>query len=225
MSALTLVSHALCPYVQRAAIVLAEKGVPYERHWVDLADKPAWFRAVSPLGKTPVLLVDREAIFESAVICEYLDDTLIPRLHPQDALQRAKHRGWMEFGSAVLNTIGAFYSASDDAALESRRAALRGQFEQVEAALDPDGPWFGGAGFSMVDAVFAPVFRYFDVFESLGEPNLVDGLPHVQRWRTALASRPSVRDAVVPDYAERLTRFLRERGSALSRRMGVTSPT
>lgn len=225
MSALTLVSHALCPYVQRAAIVLAEKGVPYERHWVDLADKPAWFRAVSPLGKTPVLLVDREAIFESAVICEYLDDTLIPRLHPQDALQRAKHRGWMEFGSAVLNTIGAFYSASDDAALESRRAALRGQFEQVEAALDPDGPWFGGAGFSMVDAVFAPVFRYFDVFESLGEPNLVDGLPRVQRWRTALASRPSVRDAVVPDYAERLTRFLRERGSALSRRMGVTSPT
>lgn len=57
MAALTLVSHTLCPYVQRAAIVLLEKGVPFERRWIDLARKPAWFLAVSPLGKTPVLLV------------------------------------------------------------------------------------------------------------------------------------------------------------------------
>ena len=77
---LTLVSHALCPYVQRAAIVLLEKAVPFERLWVDLADKPAWFTAISPLGKTPVLLVNDDPIFESAVICEYLDETLPPRL-------------------------------------------------------------------------------------------------------------------------------------------------
>ncbi len=105
---LTLISHTLCPYVQRAAIVLAEKGVAFERRDVDLADKPDWFKAVSPLGKTPVLLAGDDAIFESAVICEYLDDTLLPRLHPGDALQRARHRAWMEFGSSVLNTIGAF---------------------------------------------------------------------------------------------------------------------
>lgn len=224
MNTLTLVSHALCPYVQRAAIVLAEKGVPYERRWVDLADKPEWFRALSPLGKTPVLLADNEPIFESSVICEYLDDTLAPRLHPQDALQRAKQRGWMEFGSTVLSTIWAFYSAADEAVLEDKRAVLRRQFEQVEAALHAQGPWFTGADFGMVDAVFAPVFRYFDVFEAIGEPELFDGLRRVQRWRAALAQRSSVRQAVLPDYAERLKQFLRERGSALSRRMEVTSP-
>ena len=54
---LVLVSHALCPYVQRAAIALAEKGVPFERRTVDLADKPDWFRAISPLGKVPLLIV------------------------------------------------------------------------------------------------------------------------------------------------------------------------
>ena len=32
---ITLVSHALCPYVQRIAIVLAEKGVPHERITVE----------------------------------------------------------------------------------------------------------------------------------------------------------------------------------------------
>ncbi len=89
-----LVSHPLCPYVQRAAIVLAEKGVPYERRDIDLAAKPDWFLAVSPLGKTPVLLAGGAALFESAVICEYLDETHALRLHPSDALLRAQQRSW-----------------------------------------------------------------------------------------------------------------------------------
>ena len=114
-AALTLVSHALCPYVQRVAIVLHEKGLAFERRTIDLARKPDWFLAISPLGKTPVLQVRGQSLFESAVICEYLDEVAMPVLHPQDPLQRARHRAWMEFGSAVLNTIGAFYAAQDEA--------------------------------------------------------------------------------------------------------------
>lgn len=34
---IVLVSHALCPYVQRAAIVLAEKGVPFDKQIADQA--------------------------------------------------------------------------------------------------------------------------------------------------------------------------------------------
>ena len=52
---ITLVSHLLCPFVQRAAIVLLEKGVPFTRKNIDLANKPDWFLAISPLGKVPVL--------------------------------------------------------------------------------------------------------------------------------------------------------------------------
>lgn len=216
---LVLVSHALCPYVQRAAILLAEKGVPFERRTVDLARKPDWFVALSPLGKTPLLLVGDEVLFESAVICEYLDETQGERLHPANPLQRARHRAWMEFGSTVLQTIWAFYTAADDAALESRRAELRTQFERVEAALHAQGPFFAGARMGLVDAVFGPVFRYFDVFEAWGEPELFGGLPRVQRWRAELARRPSVRQAVAADYPRRLRNFLLERRSALSRRM------
>ena len=40
---LTLVSHLLCPYVQRAAIALGEKGVPFERIVIDLAKSPSGF--------------------------------------------------------------------------------------------------------------------------------------------------------------------------------------
>lgn len=220
---LVLVSHKLCPYVQRAAIVLHEKRVPFERRHVDLADKPEWFRATSPLGKTPVLLVNGEPIFESAVICEYLDEMFGPPLHPGHALQRARHRGWMEFGASVLNTIAAFYNAQDSRALDAHRAELRSRFAQLEAVLDPSGPYFAGERFSMVDVVFAPVFRYFEVFGAMGVGGFFDGLPLVQAWREALAARPSVRAAASEDYARLLRQFVVARGSELSRRVAETA--
>ena len=69
---LTLISHKLCPYVQRAVIALNEKGVPFERIDIDLGNKPDWFLKISPLGKVPVLRVasaeGEVALFESNVI-------------------------------------------------------------------------------------------------------------------------------------------------------------
>lgn len=224
---LTLISHALCPYVQRVAIVLHEKGLAFERRTIDLAHKPDWFLEVSPLGKTPVLQVRGESLFESAVICEYLEEVAMPALHPQEPLQRARHRAWMEFGSTVLSGIGAFYNAPSEALLRDRAQDLRARFVQLEQVLAERphaGPYFAGPGFGMVDGVFGPVFRYFDVLDSV--PGMADfalwqGLPQVARWRAALAARASVQQAVGADYAEGLRAFLFARGSALSRRMGA----
>jgi glutathione S-transferase len=220
---LTLVSHALCPYVQRAAIVLTEKGVAFTRRDVDLAHKPDWFLQVSPLARTPVLLVGEEPLFESAVICEYLDEVLAPRLHPGDALSRARQRAWMEFGSAVLATISAFYRAPDEAALAASARELRERFARVEASLG-EGPYFAGAAFGMVDAVFGPVFRYFDAFDRVADFGILAGLPKVAGWRATLAARASVRGAVRVDYPDLLWEFLRTRGSALAHRIAALPP-
>ena len=115
MAALTLVSHNLCPYVQRATIALAEKRVAFAKVYVDLSDKPDWFRAISPLGKVPLLRVasggGEQVIFESAVILEYLEETQANPLHPDHPLDRARHRSWIEFGSALLNGIARSKSA------------------------------------------------------------------------------------------------------------------
>lgn len=212
-----LVSHVLCPYVQRAAIVLAEKAIAFERRDIDLAAKPAWFLRLSPTGKTPMLLVDGDALFESAAICEYLDETALPRLHPANAVRRARHRGWMEFGSGVLNLIAAFYNAADEAALQQRAREIHARFVQLEAALG-DGPYFDGA-FSLVDAVFGPVFRYFDVFEAIDDFGFFAGLPKVGAWRRALAARASVQQAAHPRYHALLRDFIVRQGGALGRRM------
>src|SRR4051794_37781979 len=90
---LVLVSHHLCPYVQRAAISLIEMGVPFERLAIDLANNPAWFKAISPLGKVPLLRVHRgdgeTSIFESVVILEFLEETQANPLHPADPYARS----------------------------------------------------------------------------------------------------------------------------------------
>jgi glutathione S-transferase len=214
---LTLVSHLLCPYVQRAAIVLAEKDALFDRRYIDLANKPGWFLNVSPLGKTPVLLVGGQSIFESAVICEYLEDTLAPSLHPKDALTRAQHRAWIEFGSSILNGIAAFYNAADETTLTQQAQALATKFKQMEQVVSDRSPYFFGDVFCIVDAVFAPIFRYFDVFDPIADFGILNDLPRMQQWRAALAQRPSVKSAVSHDYQELLREFLVKRQSALSR--------
>jgi glutathione S-transferase len=102
--------------------------------------------------------------------------------------------------------------------LLARAADIRARFAQLEAALG-EGPFFAGESFSIVDAVFGPALRYFDVIDEVADFGWWTGLPKLQAWRSALACRPSVAQAVRPDYAESLRRFLRARGTALSGRM------
>ena len=212
---LKLISHRLCPYVQRAVIALSEKAVAFERIDIDLADRPHWFLKISPLGKTPVLLVGDTAIFESAVILEYLEEAHPKPLHPADPLARAEHRGWIEFGSAVLGDIAGFYAARDEATFKAKAAQLEQKFERLEARIAAS-PWFEGEHFSLVDAVFGPVFRYFDVFDEIGDFGILAGKPKLARWREALAARTSVRAAVSADYPALLRDFIGRRESWLS---------
>lgn len=71
----------------------------------------------------------------------------------------------------------------------------------------------------MVDAVFGPLFRYFDTFELIDDFGFFKHMPKVCAWRQQLALRPSIQGAVSGDYQEQLTTFLVNRQSALSKRM------
>ena len=211
---LKLISHKLCPYVQRAVVALTEKGVPFERVDIDLDGKPDWFLKISPLGKTPVLLVGDRAIFESAVILEYLEETQPHPLHPRDPLARAGHRAWIEFNSAVLGDIWGLETATDQATFAAKAKQLEGRLALLETRLVGK-PWFDGESFSLVDAVFGPAFRYFDVIDAIGDFGIFAGKPKVVQWRRSLSARPSIRGAVSADYNSLLRAFLKKKGSHL----------
>ncbi|PSB09700.1 glutathione S-transferase family protein [filamentous cyanobacterium CCP1] len=212
---LELVSHLLCPYVQRAVITLLEKDIPHERTYIDLSNKPDWFRQISPLGKVPLLKVDEEVLFESAVICEYLNEITPSSLHPADPLQKAKHRSWIEFGSNILNSIAGFYNAPDQESFEQKRNELTNKFIWIESSLSDRG-YFAGGTFSLVDGVYGTIFRYFDIFDTIKDFGVFDNTPKVKEWRQLLQTRPSIQRAVTEDYAEHLLIFLQQRKSYLS---------
>jgi glutathione S-transferase len=169
-TSLTLVSHPLCPFVQRAAIILLEKDVPFDRIDVDLAAKPDWFLALSPTGKVPLLKVHQAdgqdaVLFESMAICEYLEETQGGvAAYPDDALLRARQRAWIEFATQTLADAWQFLNAADQSTADAKQAAFRGKLQRLESCLG-SGPYFHGVTFSMVDAVFAPLFRYFDMLD------------------------------------------------------------
>jgi glutathione S-transferase len=210
---LTLISHNLCPYVQRVAIALAEKNVPFERVMIDLANKPDWFLNLSPLGKVPLMRLDRadgrEAVlFESAAIAEYVDETYRePRLMPSDAIARAQHRAWIEFASSILADIWRLETAKDASPFMAACRAIETKLARLELALG-NGPYFAGADFGLVDAAIAPAFRYFDVFDEIAPSVSFAATPKVAAWRNALALRTSVRDAALPGYRQNLRAFL-----------------
>jgi len=219
-SKLTLVSHTLCPYVQRAAIVLIEKGIPFERKYIDLANKPNWFKQISPLGKTPVLLAGESPIFESMVICEYLEETANPKMHPANPLDKAQHRAWVEFSSSILNDIGGLYNAMDETVFNEKSRQIKNKFSQLENVLKNEtyfsGAYFSGEKFSLVDAAFGPVFRYFEVFDTFYAGGWFNEFPKLKHWKNNLMKRPSIQQAVTADYKNNLLVFLQNRHSYIS---------
>jgi len=198
-----LCSFKTCPWVQRAAIVLQAKNVPYDITYIDRDNRPDWFLAISPHAKVPVLQIDgKQALFESNAIAEYLEETASPRLHPEDALERARNRAWTDyvttFASAVTNTS---YSDSEED-FAARAPKMAGPFSKLEDALAKrgnTGPYFNGPKLSLVDAAYAPFLQRYTFMDRLRPLGLIEKYPHVAAWRDALLAAPAVKASTVPE--------------------------
>ena len=179
-ASLKLISHKLCPYVQRAVIALNEKGVPFERIDIDLANKPDWFlKTLAARQGAGAGRDDREG--RGRAVREQRD----LRIHRGDARRRkaasggsAEARrstapGWSSARRSSV-TSGAWRPRPIRRRSKASARRIAAKFARVEAALGA-GPFFAGEAFSLVDAVFAPIFRYFDVFDELTELGIFSG--------------------------------------------------
>jgi len=198
-----LVSFDVCPYVQRSVITLEEKGVPYEIEYIDLNNKPAWFGALSPLGKVPILMVEDTIIFESATINEYLDETAPGRkLQPADPLRRAHNRAWIEFISTILVTRNRMQHAKTEPQTRKLAAIVNRQLAYLEEQI-AEGPFFNGDLFSLVDAAVAPLLQRLSwILELAPDLGVFDDLPKVTTWTKLLLQRESIKHSTVADIRE-----------------------
>ena len=196
-----LCSFKTCPWVQRAAIVLQAKHVPYDITYIDRDKRPDWFLAISPHSKVPVLRIDgKDALFESNAIAEYLEETAAPRLHPEDAIARARNRAWTDYVPTFASAISsAMYSDSEEE-FASKAAKLSGPFGKLDEALAKRGnagPYFNGSGFSLVDAAYAPFLQRYTFMDRLRPLGVIEKFPHLAAWRDALLAAPAVKASTV----------------------------
>src|SRR6516162_2632487 len=165
MAKYLLVSFKTCPWVQRAAIVLREKKIDFEFRHIDRDNRPDWFLAISPHKKVPVLRLDEKvSLFESSAIAEFLDETIAPRLHPEDPIARAVNRAWTDYVPTFADMVTATAYADTEADYQKAAANIPVPFERLERALEKQGsgPYFDGSRYSLVDAAYAPFLqRYF----------------------------------------------------------------
>lgn len=201
-----LVGSYTCPWVQRAVIAMRAKGVEFEVTYVNLRDKPDWLLEISPHGKVPVLKVDDEVLFESNAIAEFLDETVPPRLHPEDPIKRARNRAWTDFVPTFSSQLGKVIYAKTKEAVEEGRAPAAKALARLEEALGKergnDGPYFNGDAFSLVDAAYAPFLQRFMVAEEFLNTGLLNDFPLVKAWGEALLKNESVIKSVAPNFAE-----------------------
>jgi glutathione S-transferase len=198
---LQLISFKTCPFVQRAVITLKHKNIDFDITYIDLAEPPDWFLELSPLGKVPVLKVDGEVLFESAVINEYLDDITGGELQPREPLARAKNRAWVEFASNMLGNLYMMKMSKDEERYNKYRDTLVSQLHRVEKRLG-DGPWFNGEKFSLADTAFAPLFRQNSVADNKLSVLDSETMPRVAAWAQRLLALPEVRDSVVDEFED-----------------------
>jgi glutathione S-transferase len=208
---LELISTRRCPFVQRSIITLNHKGIEHQMTFIDLDAPPDWFKEISPFGKVPLLRVDNDAvIFESAVINEYLDDITPGQLHPDDALQRALNKSWIEFGGNCCSLTFQIMTTTDRQSFDDLIDKLTANLGRVEKALG-DGPFFNGEKFALIDAAYAPIFIRLDIFRELLDLQFTDKLPKVHAWQDRLLALPEVQKARVPELPDLFRQLITSR--------------
>jgi glutathione S-transferase len=196
-----LCSFKTCPWVQRAAIVLRAKEVPYDITYIDRDNRPDWFLKVSPHSKVPVLVVDgKDALFESNAIAEYLDETVAPRLHPADPLARARNRAWTDYVSDFAGAISSTAYSNSEEEFSKQAASIAKPFGKLDEALAQrgnEGPYFNGPKFSLVDAAYAPFLQRYTFLDRLKPVGIIEKFPRLAAWRDALIAHPAVNASTV----------------------------
>ncbi len=214
MAKYLLVSFQTCPWVQRAAIVLREKKVDFEFRHIEPDNRPDWFLAISPHKKVPVLRIDdKVSLFESNAIAEYLDETLAPRLHPEDPIVRAINRAWTDYVPTFADAVTATGYADSEANYNKAAEKIPVVFDRLEKALEKQGsgPFFNGAKYSLVDAAYAPFLQRYFFLDRVKKLGHIEKFPRLKAWAEALVQRPSTHSFPAGEFEEMYRTNLKRR--------------
>ena len=166
-----LIGSLTSPFVRKVRVVMAEKKLDYDLALEDVWSADTKIQTFNPLGKVPCLLMeDGEALFDSRVICEYLDAlSPVQRLIPPSGRERAEVRCWEALADGVLDAavlIRAETTQREPAQRNARWTAR--QHGKISAALIAmatglgEKPWCAGNRLTLADIALGCSLAFLD---------------------------------------------------------------
>lgn len=193
-----LIYASASPFVRKVRVLTHEAGIADQVDLISVATSPlataAEVRAANPVGKIPALIrPDGPAIYDSRVICRYLDDKMDAGLYPEDEI-------W-----EVLTLEATADGIMDAAVLMVYEGRLRpnhlifddwveGQWSKVTGALDAlNERWMGmlNGPLNMGQIAVACALGYLDFRH--GARNWRDGRGALDDWYAVFSERDSMK--------------------------------
>jgi len=206
---LKLYAGWFCPFVQRVWMVLEIKKLDYQYQEINPYHKSKELLDLNPRGLVPTLEYDRKPLYESTVMCEFLEDaypSALPRLLPSDPYERARARIWIDFvTSRIIPSFHRFLqyqskteaSESVDPGLQKVREDFLDKLKEFTQAMAREGPFFLGQDVSLPDLILAPWAVRLWVFDHFkGGLNIPEDGPDKatwMRWKTWLEAIKELR--------------------------------
>jgi glutathione S-transferase len=191
-----LVGSKTSPYVRKVRVILAENAMPFE-----FVEESAWNAGTTvprynPLNKVPALVMDDgESIYDSRVICEYLDAISGAGLLPAAPAERARVRRDEALGDGIADAgITVFLERKREAARQDPAWIAR-QLDKVNAGFATlakslgSRPWLGGAQMNMADVACACALFWSEF--RLPELGVRNAHPAIKAWAERMEGRPS----------------------------------
>lgn len=200
-----LIGSLSSPFVRKVRIVMAEKKIDYKLELEDVWAPDTSISLFNPLGKVPCLVMeDGEAVFDSRVICEYLD-TLTPvgKLLPPAGRERTAVRCWEALGDGILDaavTIRLEHVQREPGQRSpSWLARQRRKIADAVAAMSKglgDNAWAAGNHLTLADIACGCALGYLD----FRLPDLAwrSDYPNLERHYAKLMQRASFSETVPP---------------------------
>ncbi|TCD61941.1 hypothetical protein EIP91_007681 [Steccherinum ochraceum] len=202
-----------CPFVQRTWIALEERGIPYQYVEVNPYKKEPHFLEINPKGLVPAIEYKGRALYESIILCEFLEDAFPerkPNLLPADPSDRAYARMWIDYVTKNLVPASMRLVQAQDPEQQKEHLKELLEFQRAFAA-QVKGPYFLGEEFSLVDITLVPwIVRDFVSAEHRGYRR-EDAGEAWKKYADNLVTRPSVinTSSELVHYYEIVHRYLK----------------
>ena len=183
------------PYVRKVMVCAHELGVVDRLELVRsvaamLKPNPA-IMADNPLSKIPTLVrEDGSTLFDSVVICEYLNDLAGGALFPQQGEAKWQSLRWHAFGDGLLDALILWRNERErDLPLKALVDAFELKTQASLKLLDAEAQALGQAPLSIGSITIGCALGYLDYrFASLAWR---DRAPNLAAWYATLQARPS----------------------------------